>query len=229
MPLLIDMFASRSLRSKRRQMYKIYINGRRLILLSDNELAESKVESDKTTLISAYTGKKKVFRQHVDLLMKSPEVAVAYIWAKDLAEMWQAFLEAFTLIVAAGGLVTNTRSEVLVFLRHRVWDLPKGKIDPGETPTEAAVREVQEECGLDKITLGEFICHSYHMYQAPNKAVLKKTWWYHMHTLENQLVPQIEEGIEIVQWETKASVRSRINDFFPNLHEVILFGTNDSE
>jgi 8-oxo-dGTP pyrophosphatase MutT (NUDIX family) len=55
-------------------------------------------------------------------------------------------------IQAAGGLVTRMRDntlEVLVVHRPRYddWSLPKGKLEPGETPAEAAVREVDEETG----------------------------------------------------------------------------------
>lgn len=55
----------------------------------------------------------------------------------------------------AGGVVLNARKQVLVLLRdvdregttvHEV-RLPKGHIDPGETPEQAAVREVCEESG----------------------------------------------------------------------------------
>lgn len=62
------------------------------------------------------------------------------------------------LIRAAGGLVTRTsRSanggatmELLVVHRPRYddWSLPKGKLEPGETPEEAARREIAEETGV---------------------------------------------------------------------------------
>jgi 8-oxo-dGTP pyrophosphatase MutT (NUDIX family) len=213
---------------KSRQMYKIYVNGRLLILLSEQELLDKQICTNKTTLVSVFIGKKKVFRQHVDLLMKSPDIVEVYIWSKDLQAMWQEFTESFTLIVAAGGFVTNQLNEALVFLRQGVWDLPKGKIDPGEIPTEAALREVQEECGLQELVLGDFLQHTYHMYQTTRKTVLKKTWWYRMTSSETVLIPQVEEGIEFVQWEAKPRVINRIKDFYPNLHDVILLGCTDA-
>jgi 8-oxo-dGTP diphosphatase len=52
-------------------------------------------------------------------------------------------------IRAAGGLVVR---DGLVALVHRPryddWTLPKGKLDPGESFEEAALREVEEETGL---------------------------------------------------------------------------------
>ncbi|MEK6220788.1 MAG: NUDIX hydrolase, partial [Chloroflexota bacterium] len=46
-------------------------------------------------------------------------------------------------------IVFNENNQVLLMLRRdfRVWTLPGGRIDPGETPQEAAVRESQEETG----------------------------------------------------------------------------------
>ena len=63
-------------------------------------------------------------------------------------------------MLAAGGVVwrrTNS-AKVEVLLVHRPkyddWTLPKGKLDDGESAEEAAVREVEEETGL-QVTLGE--------------------------------------------------------------------------
>ena len=58
-------------------------------------------------------------------------------------------------IVAAGAVVSRKGPEVLLVHRPKYddWSFPKGKLDPGEHPTAAAVREVAEETGLD-IRLG---------------------------------------------------------------------------
>lgn len=63
-------------------------------------------------------------------------------------------------IVRAGGGVVRRRGkngtpEYAVVHRPRYddWSLPKGKLDPGETDEEAALREVEEETGV-RCTLG---------------------------------------------------------------------------
>ena len=59
-----------------------------------------------------------------------------------------------TVVRAAGGLVRrrNQSGVVEIVLVHRPayddWAFPKGKLDPGESEREAALREVQEETGL---------------------------------------------------------------------------------
>jgi 8-oxo-dGTP pyrophosphatase MutT (NUDIX family) len=65
-----------------------------------------------------------------------------------------ADMEAMDEIVAAGGLVIDSsdRNAPRVLLVHRPkyndWSFPKGKLDPGETIEAAALREVEEETGL---------------------------------------------------------------------------------
>jgi 8-oxo-dGTP diphosphatase len=53
-------------------------------------------------------------------------------------------------IQAAGGVVQDAEGRIVVVHRPRYddWSLPKGKLDPGETFEEAALREVWEETGL---------------------------------------------------------------------------------
>ena len=53
-------------------------------------------------------------------------------------------------IEAAGGVVVDEDGRVAVVHRPKYddWTLPKGKLDPGETSEEAALREVWEETGL---------------------------------------------------------------------------------
>ena len=55
-------------------------------------------------------------------------------------------------VVSAGGVifrVVNDEFEVALISRRRVWCLPKGLIEKGETVEEAALREVREETGLE--------------------------------------------------------------------------------
>ena len=49
---------------------------------------------------------------------------------------------------SAGGLVVRDGEVLLIAPRPGRWQLPKGHVEPGEAPPEAAVREVREETGV---------------------------------------------------------------------------------
>ncbi len=63
-----------------------------------------------------------------------------------------------TEVWAAGGVVIDDRGRMLVVHRPRYddWTFPKGKLDPGETLEECALREVLEESGCECV-LGDAI------------------------------------------------------------------------
>ena len=54
---------------------------------------------------------------------------------------------------SAGGVVVNKKGRVLVVnQRGTSWSLPKGHIDPGESKLQAAIREIEEESGIRRLT-----------------------------------------------------------------------------
>ena len=56
--------------------------------------------------------------------------------------------------ITAGGVVLNPQGMVLVVSqRGGIWSLPKGHVDPGEEPLQAAQREIMEESGVSQTTL----------------------------------------------------------------------------
>jgi ADP-ribose pyrophosphatase YjhB (NUDIX family) len=192
------------------QKYKIYVNATPFFLITKEEFDKNPILQSKTVFVSPYLGKKKQIRQYLDLIGKNKDVKSVTIVTHDLPKLWNDFQECFKIIEAAGGYVLNAKKELLVFYRRDSWDMPKGKIDEGETPEVAAVREVQEETGLINVTLGEFLIHTYHTYEHKEKIILKKTWWYIMHTNDMNVTPQTEEDIEKIEWvEPKSWVLSK--------------------
>ena len=139
----------------------------------------------------------------------------------DPPAMWSEFAGRYQVIEAAGGLVKNARNELLLIYRYDKWDLPKGKIDPGENAEEAALREVREECGLSSLQLGARVQDTYHIYEHKQKQVLKVTYWYLMHSDQEFLKPQIEEGITELGWKSPGEVRHVFENTYPNI-ELLL-------
>lgn len=130
--------------------------------------------------------------------------------------------ESVTLIEAAGGLVKNENKDLLFIYRNDKWDLPKGKIEKGETVKEAAVREVEEECSIRVNKLGEKICKTYHVYISREEVVLKKTHWFKMKAKgQNKLKPQKEEGITDVRWFKKNDIEAIVTNTFPSIMDVL--------
>ena len=85
--------------------------------------------------------------------IKRDSIIKVVIYQPDLRALQHSFFKHFTLVQAAGGLVENDEGKVLIIFRRGKWDLPKGKMDEGETPALCAIREVEEETGLRNITL----------------------------------------------------------------------------
>lgn len=126
-------------------------------------------------------------------------------------------------IEAAGGLVKNEVEEYLFMYRNNTWDLPKGKLDKYETPEIAAIREVQEETGIQKVVLGKFMCSTWHTYAHKKGTVLKQTYWYAMNAPKNQkLVPQLEEGITELRWIAKPQFQVIAENTYPSVLDVIM-------
>jgi 8-oxo-dGTP pyrophosphatase MutT (NUDIX family) len=181
-------------------MYKVYVNGKPVFMGTPESVGELGLLPAKDIYQAPYLGKRKQIKQYLDLLDKNQETAAVALYAENEEVLWADFRSCFTILEAAGGFVTNPQNELLVFFRRGAWDMPKGKIDPGETPEAAAVREVQEETGLQEVALGEFVMHTWHTYRLKDERILKKTWWYKMTTPETSVIPQTEEDIERIEW-----------------------------
>ena len=139
----------------------------------------------------------------------------------DLDECWKDFKRNFKLISAAGGLVLNSHQEFLFIFRGGKWDLPKGKIEKGEQIKEAALREVEEECGISELILGEYLITTYHIFFQNNKNKLKETHWFEMETKSNEvLIPQLEEGISIAMFKDKKETLKALENSYGNISLV---------
>ena len=128
------------------------------------------------------------------------------IQGENDCRLWDCFKSQFTEIPAAGGLVMKGNRSLLFIKRLGVWDLPKGKIEKTETPECAAIREVEEECGVKGLQIIRLLDSTFHIYRSPylkfpDNLVLKETKWFLMRCADEQtLIPQVEENIEEVRW-----------------------------
>ena len=132
-------------------------------------------------------------------------------------------------IFAAGGLVTNDKNELLMIFRRGKWDLPKGKLDEGESLEACALREVQEETGVKNLELKNRVGITYHEYfdKYSKTDVIKETHWFAMHTNNaSKLIPQTDEDIEYIIWADKIALEECLKNTYPNIKEIIEKFTN---
>ena len=202
-------------------MYKIYINETPLILCHTEEVYTSGKGLDKV-LVNVFSGKSKHILQVVDMLEKTDRWQAVILHDEDVKRLWKAFKSLFRIIKAAGGLVENPKGEVLFIYRKGHWDLPKGKIDDGESKKKAAVREVMEETGLQQVSRGKRITRTFHTYRLPDGTrVLKYTYWYAMLSADETPKPQIEEEITEAVWKAWPESRHSLKPMYKNIGIVL--------
>lgn len=203
-------------------MYKIYINETPLILISSSEIEKS-IFPRENVLIAPYAGKKKFLLNYIDNLEKSNRYEAVVIHFQDIKKLYKDFTELCEVIEAGGGLVTNDSGQILFIFRRKHWDLPKGKLDPGENFKKAALREVKEECGLKNLEMKESLLTTYHVFRkSGGSRALKLTKWYHMTSVDKKLVPQKEEDIEEVKWRDLGEFLASGDVSYENIFDVLL-------
>ena len=118
----------------------------------------------------------------------------------------------------AGGLVQNGFGEYLLIFKNGKWDLPKGLQEQGESPEQAALREVTEECGLAQLVLGKALAISRHSYYLNGELCFKKTQWFWMYVKGRPaLQPQSEEGIERCLWCAPDKLLECLQNSYPSI------------
>jgi ADP-ribose pyrophosphatase YjhB (NUDIX family) len=132
-----------------------------------------------------------------------------------------ALKETFKMAPAAGGVVIANGKFVSI-VRNGIPDLPKGHIETGEDPKQAATREVEEETGIGKLQIVKVLPSTWHCYQLDEEWRLKRTYWYLMTTTEAILPkPQTEEGISEVKLIGNEEVESFIKGTFRSISEIL--------
>ena len=138
---------------------------------------------------------------------------------------------------AAGGIVFAPDGTMLLILRNGRWDLPKGKVEPGETLLDAALREVHEETGILPSPLNNYPfspIKTYHLFRAPkiwfkgpnpppHKWHLKQTSWFPMTVAIDGTpagTPQQEEGITAVEWVSPDEWHRRLSSSYGTLRTL---------
>ena len=160
--------------------------------------------------------------------MQQPQTIGGIFEHSNVENLLKSFSDQMVLIQAGGGLVYTPQKTVLLIFRRGKWDLPKGKLDEGENLAECAIREVQEETGLQQVTLVKDLTITWHTYHQDGALVLKESHWYLMQTeKEEALTPQVDEDIELCQWVPLHELNTYMQQTHPSIKDVIKAGLQE--
>lgn len=197
-------------------MHKIYFGKRCIAICSpqDEALADPNA-------VEFHIGEKLSISALVRMFEVQDSLSRIYVPTDDIESAYRRVCSEFREVNAAGGLVSNRRGDYLLISRNGLWDLPKGHQESGEDIEVCAMREVQEETGVDQLDLRRLICITDHVYLRDDIWYLKHTWWYDMlYTDPTNLTPQREEDIAQAAWVAKSSLPPFLKNTYPSIVEV---------
>lgn len=197
-------------------MYKIFFENRALFFINVNE--NDVFSSNAQKIVDAE--KQKQYTEIIINWLNNNEIDTIIKDALDADILTCALKSIFKMAPAAGGVVCQDVSFVSI-VRNGVPDLPKGHIEKGETPSVAALREVEEETGIECEIMAE-LPSTWHCYKLNGQWVLKQTFWYQMKPVQDIVfTPQQEEGITEVVMVGKEGVDAFLSKTYRSISEII--------
>lgn len=200
----------------------IYFGDKQVILTDELVAVDKRKELMESDKIIYMEGISNYNIQSISKEIAKPDYESGILYHENLRELTDHFFEQFVVIKAGGGIVRNEQGEILLILRKGKWDLPKGKLDAGETIEECAVREVKEETGLSLVTLEKPAGITYHSYVEKGTRMLKESHWFEMTSDSAQkLIPQTEEDISEIKWVAKEDLSEYLKNSYATIENVL--------
>lgn len=189
-------------------MYKIFVNNKPLFLTNKIEK-----ETDFRIYLLESVDIKKLISD-----IYNNKIDKAYLFDKDIELIINKLKSKLPVERAGGGMVFNSNNDVLFIFRNGKWDLPKGGIEKNEKLRETALREVEEETGIDELEIVEKLTKTYHIFKRNGRYKLKITNWYKMKTNSTKTPkPQENEGIECAKWIRQKDIPKLLNNSYENI------------
>jgi 8-oxo-dGTP pyrophosphatase MutT (NUDIX family) len=188
------------------QMYKVFVNDKVIYFTNNVENCGQLTKGLTLTFFS-----EKITSYLVDFIFNDDKVEHIVIAVSDYETAFTEFQKYFKTIEAAGGIVSNDKDEKLFIYRLDKWDFPKGKIEEGENVEEAALREIEEECGVNQLIIKKSLEDTFHLYKFKGDIVFKRTYWFEtVSSFSGELVPQLEEDITNVEWLSDTQIEEKV-------------------
>ena len=108
--------------------------------------------------------------------------------------------------VSAGGVIyrrlpDNSLRFLLIRDSYDKWGLPKGHLEVGESPADAALREAREEVGLQDLrVVGPIRIIDWHFRARGGTLIHKFCHFFLLESPADEPVPQVDEGITACRW-----------------------------
>ena len=189
-------------------MYKVFVNDKPLFLTNEIEK-----ETDFQLFLL-----ESVDIEQLIIKMFQNKIQKASLYYPDEKAILKKMKEKIPVCKAGGGLVYNKKGEVLFIFRGGKWDLPKGGTEKGEDIEDTAMREVEEETGVNQLRITKKLQKTYHIFKRNGVYKLKITQWFEMHSdFEGIPVGQLEEGIEKAVWLSPKEMPEILKKSYENI------------
>ena len=193
-------------------MYQIFVNNKPIILTTLVE-HETNFKNYKLKTVNIEKAIKKLQEKNIQSVR---------LIGKNKDKLLKRFLKLLPNVIAGGGKVYNENGDILFIYRNDKWDLPKGKAEGKETIDETAIREVEEETGVQGLKITKLLEKTYHIFKRNGKYKIKVTYWFEMKTsYKGELIPQEKEGITKVEWLNENQIKVAIVNSFANIKLLI--------
>jgi hypothetical protein len=178
------------------QKYKVFINTKLMILTTA-------LPKSKNSLVFPL---ETTSFQTILQVLKETKARKIYLIGDDPASLLKTFKSKLPVVQAGGGLVRNQSGKMLFIFRKGKWDLPKGKIDKGETLEKGAKREVKEETGVKKLELNGLAGVTYHIFKRNDTGKLK---------------PELQEDITEAKWKGPKKTEKALENSYGNIRHLL--------
>ncbi|MCT8341165.1 NUDIX hydrolase [Flavobacteriaceae bacterium TK19130] len=189
-------------------MYKVFVKDIPIIL------------STKKNIGAQYTSIPLKLARFKKLIKKINKGKLLYVnlYHRNEEKLEKFLRKKLPVVEAAGGMVYNSKKEILFIYRKKRWDLPKGRIEKKESHEEAAIREVEEETGIKGLEIRQFLTTTYHVFKRGGKYKLKITYWYEMYSdFDGEFTPEKSEDITKVKWKNFEKSQKALRKSYENI------------
>jgi len=189
-------------------MYQVFYK-EKVILLTDV------IEQDTGLVVLPL---KNIKLKNVIKILNKKSTKSLHLFHENRDNLLKYFFKSIKTVIAAGGKIINSKSDILFIYRDNKWDLPKGKSEKNELLSETAIREVIEETGIKGVSIKKPLDITYHIFKRDDEYRLKITYWFEMFSdYSGKFTPQLNENITDVCWVKKENLEIIKNNSYPNI------------